>query len=132
MSKIKLEQSIGNLGQALDRLEEALAVPEGQPLAIDGTIQRFEFSLELFWKTLKRLLAEEGVKTTTPRETLKEAWQAGWLTDEDMWLDLLKARNETSHNYDEGAARRIYQTIRGSFPEMRRVYEQIKAVHSNG
>jgi len=37
---------------------------------IDGTIQRFEFVIELYWKTLKRLLALEGINTYTPRESL--------------------------------------------------------------
>ena len=35
------------LGRALDRLGEALDQPEDNPLAIDGTIQRFEFAIEL-------------------------------------------------------------------------------------
>ena len=39
--------SIANLGRALDRLEEALAEPMTNTLAVDGTIQRFEFGLEL-------------------------------------------------------------------------------------
>ncbi len=56
MSEARLRQSVENLGRALERLDEALAVPLDNPLAIDGTIQRFEFALELFWKTLKRLL----------------------------------------------------------------------------
>ena len=44
------------LSRALARLEDALAVPESAPLAIDGTIQRFEFVFELCWKTMKALL----------------------------------------------------------------------------
>jgi len=82
MNARKVEVSLRNLRRALDRLGEALEVPESNTLAIDGSIQRFEFALELFWKTLKRLLAEEGVETSTPKDTLRKAFQAGWLTDE--------------------------------------------------
>ena len=82
--------------------------------------------MELFWKTLKRLLAAEGVEANTPREALKRAYQAGWLTDEAAWLQMLKDRNETSHIYDEEMARRIYVSIRANAPEMRTVYDVIR------
>jgi nucleotidyltransferase substrate binding protein (TIGR01987 family) len=62
MSVAKTSQSLKNLGAALERLAEALREPETNKLAIDGTIQRFEFVIDLFWKTLKRLLAEEGIQ----------------------------------------------------------------------
>ena len=47
MSEARLRQSVENLGRALERLEEALAVPLDHPLAVDGTIQRFEFALDV-------------------------------------------------------------------------------------
>lgn len=126
MSARKVEISLRNLSRALDRLGEALDVPEDSPLAIDGTIQRFEFALELFWKTLKRLLAEEGIEVTTPRETLRKAFQVGWLSDEAAWLQMLQDRNTTSHIYDEETARRIYGHIRANYPEMKQVFEGVE------
>jgi len=113
---------LATLGRALDRLREALAEPEDNPLAIDGTIQRFEFAIELFWKALRRLLIREGVTTTTPREALQAAFQAGWLADEGAWLQMLRDRNETSHTYNQVTARRIYASVRSTFPEMERAY----------
>ena len=62
-----------NLENALSRLGEALQIENPDQLYVDGTIQRFEFTLELYWKTLKRLLATEGIETDTPKTTLKEA-----------------------------------------------------------
>lgn len=115
------------LGRALERLREALAQPEDNPLAIDGTIQRFEFAIELSWKALRRLLTREGVTTTTPRETLRAAFQAGWLADEGAWLQVLRDRNETSHTYNEATAKRIYANVRLAFPEMERTYGLLRA-----
>lgn len=123
MSEAKLRQSVANLGRAFDRLDEALREPETNPLALDGTIQRFELAIELFWKTLKRGLAHEGIDTRTPRQSLKEAYQAGWLDDESLWLQMLLDRNETSHIYDEETARVIYGRIKAYAPQMRRVYK---------
>ena len=69
MSVGRLAQSVDNLGRAIDRLEEALREPAANSLAVDGTIQRFEFTIELFWKTLGRLLEAHGLRTETPKDT---------------------------------------------------------------
>lgn len=122
MPSPKLTDSLANLGRALDRLQEGLEVPDAAPLAIDGTIQRFEFVVELFWKTLKRALAAEGIEAATPKESLQRAYQAGWLEDEAVWLAALQDRNETSHIYDEATARRIYTRIQSYWPEFQRCY----------
>ncbi|MZP28189.1 nucleotidyltransferase [Heliobacterium undosum] len=111
----KAAQSLLNLGNALKRLKEALREPEANTLVIDGTIQRFEFVIKLYWKTLKRLLLLEGIETTTPREALRQAFKVGWIQDENVWLQMLKDRNETSHIYDETAAKRIYRNIQSNY-----------------
>lgn len=116
--------TLAALGRALDRLDEALAEPESaSKLVIDGTIQRFEFAIELCWKAMKRQLGAEGIATATPKETLRRAFQAGWLDDETLWLDMLLDRNRTTHLYDEAMARLIYQRIRDYAPAMRRAGE---------
>lgn len=126
MSNRKLLQSVNNLERALTRLEEALAEDLSNSLLVDGTIQRFEFTIELYWKTLKRILTSEGIETKTPKETLKEAYQVGWLNDETAWLQMLKDRNETSHTYDEEAALRIVRNIKEYFPEMKTTLEILR------
>lgn len=122
MSKQKANQSIDNLGRAMDRLREALDEPPTNNLLIDGTIQRFEFVIELFWKTFKRILALSGITAHTPRECLKHAYKARWIDDQQLWLDMLRARNQTSHIYNEDAARHIYGDIQDFFPELERTY----------
>lgn len=126
MSKIKIQQSLTNLENALARLDEALRIKNPDQLYIDGIIQRFEFTLALFWKTLKRLLASEGINSDTPKNTLKEAYQIGWLHDEIAWLQMLNDRNLTSHVYDADTAKRIYVDIKKYYPEMEHVFREIK------
>ena len=80
--KVNLKQtdSFKALGKALDRLSEALQEsPKTNKLAIDGTIQRFEFSIELFWKVLKKFLANEGYEVKSPKQALQEAYQMEWI-----------------------------------------------------
>jgi nucleotidyltransferase substrate binding protein (TIGR01987 family) len=126
MSDSEDARALAVLARSLERLREALAEPAANPLAIDGTIQRFEFAIELFWKALRRLLAREGITTTTPREALTEAYRAGWLSDEAAWLQMLRDRNETSHTYNESTAKRIYANIRNAFPEMERTCRELR------
>jgi nucleotidyltransferase substrate binding protein (TIGR01987 family) len=77
MSELRAAQSLQHLGRALERLREALQEPEANSLVVDGTIQRFEFVIELYWKTLKHFLIAEGILTNTPRESLQRADTVG-------------------------------------------------------
>ncbi|WP_163528711.1 HI0074 family nucleotidyltransferase substrate-binding subunit [Halobacillus ihumii] len=122
----KINQSMANLEQAITRLEEALSEDQSNSLIVDGTIQRFEFTIELYWKTLRRLLLSEGIETKTPKETLKSAYKAGWLQDEQAWLQMLKDRNETSHTYNEETANQILSNINSYFPEMLSTFKVLR------
>lgn len=122
MSEAKIQQSLANLGRALERLKEALDETPTNSLYIDGTIQRFEFCIELFWKTIKRFLSSEGIEATTPKECLKKAFEVRWIDNETAWLQMLRDRNETSHVYDEELAKRIYHHIQQNYPEMEKTY----------
>ncbi|WP_100372164.1 HI0074 family nucleotidyltransferase substrate-binding subunit [Bacillus sp. FJAT-45037] len=112
----RVKISLYNLGNAITRLGEALDQDETNSLFIDGTIRRFEFTIELFWKTLKRMLEVEGIEASTPRQSLKEAYAAGWIHNETAWLQMLRDRNETSHVYNEDKAKQIYDRIKIHYP----------------
>ncbi|MSR76933.1 MAG: DUF86 domain-containing protein [Candidatus Omnitrophica bacterium] len=99
--------------KALKRLREAVEedLSKGS-IVIDGTIQRFEFVYELGWKLLKAVLDFQGVNAPTPRQAIKEAFQAGLIPNGEDWIDMLEDRNRTSHIYDEKSAKKIYQKIK--------------------
>jgi hypothetical protein len=50
---IRWQTSLAQLGKALERLGQVLTEPPDNPLLVDATIQRFEFTIELFWKTFR-------------------------------------------------------------------------------
>ncbi len=131
MNDYKVKQSLDSLGKALLRLEEAIKITHPNPLIIDGTIQRFEFVIELYWKTLKRLLAAEGIEANTPKDALKQAFQIKWLTDETAWLQMLNDRNETSHIYNEATALRIYNDIKQNYKELAAVYQKLMTLFAD-
>ena len=128
MSYIKLQDSLGNLERAVHKLSRALEVPRERELVLEGTIQRFEFVIELLWKTMGRALEHEGVVgNATPRAILKAAYAADWLSAEEPWLDLIDIRNRTSHAYlHESMLAELYDEIRTSFPEIQSMLEWLR------
>ncbi|MCD8375757.1 MAG: nucleotidyltransferase substrate binding protein [Oscillospiraceae bacterium] len=105
-------QKMENYKSALSRLEEAVERYQRSPedsLYRDGLIQRFEFTVELAWKSLKEYLADQGVclSIASPRGILKEAFAIGVLEDGELWNEILTARNLTSHIYNEATATEI-------------------------
>jgi nucleotidyltransferase substrate binding protein (TIGR01987 family) len=113
----RARRSYEQLRKALVRLDEA--AQSESDLALDATIQRFEFVFELAWKTLRYMLLDAGITTNTPRATLKAAFQGGLIDEEGAWLALLEARNLTSHTYDEELAARVYQLVIETLPVIR-------------
>ncbi len=123
MKKYPWKESFESLGDAINRLEEVLKMtPDEHQIVMDATIQRFEFTFELFWKTLKRFLFVEGIDVKTPRETLEMAYQLKWINDEKLWLNMLKDRNEIPHIYNDGLVKDIYDRIRKYVHVLKEVY----------
>ena len=83
-----------------------------------GIIGQFNLTFELAWKAIKETLELHGVNlanTGSPREILKSAFSIGFLSDEDIWLDMLQKRNISIHVYDENAAIELVNLISDSY-----------------
>lgn len=105
----KLKQQTFN--RALQKLDEALQEPASEYIR-DAAIQRFEFTYELAWKTLKAYLLTQDMIVLSPKETLQVAYQQGLLQDANAWSELHMKRNLTSHTYDEALAEQIYHYLK--------------------
>lgn len=105
---------------ALTQLEQAAAIyqkSQQDDLYRDGLIQRFEFTVELAWKSIKEYLEDQGCSApiATPRAVLKEAFAAGVIQDADAWNSIITARNITSHVYDEKTDENVATQICSDF-----------------
>ena len=81
---------------------------------ISGIIYKFFVQFEFSWKVLKELLQYEGKRAAdsrSPREILKAAYELYDFIDEDIWLEMLKSRNDMTHIYDGEAAKRLVNSI---------------------
>ncbi len=94
-----------------------------------GIIDKFYVQFELGWKVLKELLQYEGANvaaTGSPREILKEAYKIYDFIDEDVWLEMLNERNNTSHIYDSSAAKILVEHILEKYiPEFEHLQTEI-------
>ena len=103
-SDIRWKQRFQNFDRAFALLRQALehGPTALSPLEKEGVIQRFEYSFELVWKTVKDFLEAGGlvISPITPRQVLKDAFAAKVLTDGQVWIDMLDHRNLLSHTYD--------------------------------
>lgn len=126
--KDEISYALTNLERSWKRLKEGVEKTTDQ-LDEDGVIQRFEFTFEVFWKTLKVFLKTKGLETKTPKDALKEAFRLEWLDDESLFLDMLDDRNKTSHIYDENESRKIYKRISANYmAAIGRVLDKLKGM----
>lgn len=120
MSKERFTERQADVRDSVARLAEAVAHPETE-LIRDATIQRFEFTFEIVWKTLKLYLERQGYECGGPRPTLKKAFAENLIPtpeEADVWMRMLEDRNLTTHAYDEALANRIYQHIAGDYASL--------------
>ena len=112
-------QRFQNYRQALSRLTAAVKLSRERPLSEleqQGLIQGFEYTHELVWNVLKDYLEEQGfVSVIGSKGATREAFKNGLVEDGEAWMDMIKARNLTSHIYKTEVAEDIVKDILGRF-----------------
>ncbi len=111
MQKSEVLVKIDNFERGLSRLKEAVEMAKDD-LDKDGVIQRFEFTIELFWKSLKTILNYQGIECYSPRSCIKEAYKANLIDDDEIILDMLEDKNRSSHIYSEVTSEEIFERIK--------------------
>ncbi len=112
---IRSKQRFANFKKALKLYESAVALKMSR-LEEEGLIQRFEYTFELAWKFLQDTLQERGyTQIRGPRPVIEQAFQDGMISDGPVWMEMLKARNETTHLYDEATFNFIIAKVKKPF-----------------
>ena len=96
--------------KSLKTLHEVLKQAENVYVR-DSTIQRFEYTYELAWKSVKVLLRNRGLIIKSPYEAFKEAFVQGVIEYDQLWIKMIEVRNSTSHAYKENLAILAYKII---------------------
>ena len=146
MSKkyIRWKQRFSNYNKALKKLTEATEYIKNslkeQEMDIEiesadkildeilkeGLIQRFEYTHELAWNVMKDFLFEVGnVKIYGSRDATREAFNAELIEKGDIWMEMIKSRNKTSHTYNEETADEIYSKILNEYHSVFLDFQQV-------
>lgn len=125
---IRWIQRFSNFNKALDKLKEAVKrIQEDFPIDKDGNInddqflddilkegliQRFEYTHELAWNVMKDFLVNSGnTNIFGSKDATREAFSVGLIENGEIWMDMIKSRNKTSHTYNEETADDIFLKI---------------------
>lgn len=111
---IRWKQRFHNFEKALKKLrlgvEKSLSTIN--ELEKEGIIQRFEFTHELAWNVMRDYFIYQGYTNITgSRDAFREAFKIGLIENGEVWMDMIKSRNLTSHTYEEEIANEIYNKI---------------------
>jgi nucleotidyltransferase substrate binding protein, HI0074 family len=115
---IRWVQRFSNYRKALLQLGKAVAIVTAQKsrgdadkLMEEGLIQRYEYTHELAWKVMKDYAEYQGLTDIVgSRDAIRQTLQSGLISDE-RWMDSIRDRNLTSHNYDDDTAVAIVTNI---------------------
>lgn len=137
MEKFKMQWEMTN--QALATFLDAFDVIEmAQKIGIekiviatqDSCIQRFEYTFDNFWKTLKSYLEKKFnlIDANSPKSVFRSCVKHQLCTekDGDLLIDMADDRNATTHRYDFAQTREILSKLTFYCKLMEKILNQIK------
>ena len=103
-----------NYNSNLEILSKAYKEDLKNEFIISGIIDKYFVQFELAWKVLKELLCYEGssvANSGSPREIIKAAYIVFDFIEEDVWIAMLRERNNMTHVYDGDDAKKLVKKI---------------------
>ena len=131
----RLNYKLVQLQDALDNFEKSLSIDMKSldETLVDsiksGRVQKFEFCVELVWKTLKVYLWEiNGIDSNSPKSVIKDFYGLDLLSVEDYekLMEAIDDRNRISHIYSKDQFEDIYNRVIMVLPLLRRVLNNMK------
>lgn len=114
------EKKLIQLKQALNTFEKSINIDIStfsdieQDTIRSGQVQKFEVSVELFWKTGKKFLYEvHGVEAISPKMVIKEFFLTKYTNEKhfEALIEMINDRNRLSHVYNEEQFNEIYSRL---------------------
>ncbi|MAZ77827.1 MAG: nucleotidyltransferase [Legionellaceae bacterium] len=125
---IRWQQRLSNFSGALEQLAGAVNLSEERELSLlerQGLIQAFEFTHELAWKVMRDYAQYQGnASIAGSRDATRAAFEMGLLKDGDVWMEMIKSRNQTSHTYNKSVAEQIIHQVLTRYYSAFKVFSQ--------
>ena len=118
---------------AFEQFKKAVELSKQRPLTElegQGLIQSFEYTHELAWNVLKDFLENQGLNNLYgSKDSTREAFRRGLIENGEIWMDMIKDRNLSTHTYNVEIARIIIHAIRENYySEFKTLLEKLKAL----
>ena len=112
----RFEERRQDLINATNRLKEVLSEEENE-IMIDATLKDYMEYLGI------------AMNTGSPREVIKEGFAHKIISDGEVWIKMMLARNSLSHLYDEETSRQVYKEIKSEYVyEIEKLIETLKNI----
>ena len=129
MKDIRWKQRFNNFNCALKQLEVGVELMTQRSLSMleeQGLIQSFEYNHELAWNVLKDYLEEQGfVEIIGSKNTTREAFKQNRINNGEVWMDMIKSRNLSSHTYNESTAKKLISVIPSYFQAFKQLQDKM-------
>jgi len=118
---LRWELRLASFGRALNLLREFVENDDDlsvlEPIVKEGVIQRFEYTFELAWKTLKDKMEYDGIvfDLISPRVVLKSAYKGKYIDKVEIWLQMVNDRNLMSHTYDVRVFDKVLASVQSDY-----------------
>ena len=125
----KLKEAVSSFNPADEKLQDALS-----DLEKEGLIQRFEYTHELAWKVMKDYIEYQGATDIGgSRDATREAFKMSLIKNGEVWMDMIKSRNLTTHTYNEATADDIFlKIVTEYFSEFEAFQNKMESYRSSG
>lgn len=115
----KLKEAVDNINNNL-WTEQAVKDSKTSDLLSEmikeGLIQRFEYTHELAWNVMKDYAFDQGNdKVGGSKDTTREAFLLQIISNGEVWMDMIRSRNKTSHTYNPETVEEIYNKILSAY-----------------
>lgn len=122
-------QTLKTLKTAIEKLNDPQN-KENYESFRDSLVQRFEYSIDNFWKFLKIYLQQRHAIMTSgsPRDVLRDVFTANIITQDEFnrLIKCVRDRNLTSHMYNEPLAEEIAMNIPEHYELMKKIIERVE------
>jgi len=93
-------------------------------------IQSFEYTHELSWNVLRDYLKDQGTQQLYgSKDTVREAFAVGLIRNGEIWMEMIRDRNHSSHTYNLEVANAIVTRVINSyihaFKELQKTFKDL-------